>query len=564
MRPTRHPSRLLALLLLLPLALAAGAQRAAAQTAPQDIFGESIEVRVVNLEVVVTDKDGNRVTGLSPDDFRLFVDGDETPIEYFSEIVGGSAVERPEGAGEGAVQGVPAAVPGEPVGTRYLVFIDDYFSIARDRNSLLQRIADDTAFLAPGDQMAVVAFDGKKVEMLTSWTDSDRELRRVFSDAQARPAFGLQRLSELRGHERSLFAARTARSNDALRQLNPEERVFANQVASKVERSVAAATATLRGFASPPGRRVMLLLSGGWPFSPAAYTVGQRAILETGQVPNGEDLLEPLVDTANLTGYTIYPVDVPGLASASGADVEQGGRLATGLDVEPEARFDDTTTAVSIDRESNIEDTLRYVAEETGGEALINSRGNEALQAAAQDTRSYYWLGFTPERQRDDERHRIRVAVTRPGFKVRTRDSFLDMSAGAERTMSVESALLFGDPAAEGSLVVELGEPVRSGRRNMKLPLTVAIPTDAVTAIQDGDSWVVKVELRVAALDDSSRQSEVPSVPLEFRFKHQPEAHKAIPYKTELELRRVEQVLVVSVSDVVGGRSLTQRVEVTP
>ena len=327
---------------------------------------------------------------------------------------------------------------------------------------------------------------------------------------------------------------------------------------------MAAATATLRGFASPPGRRVMLLLSGGWPFSPAAYTVGQRAILETGQVPNGEDLLEPLVDTANLTGYTIYPVDVPGLASASGADVEQGGRLATGLDVEPEARFDDTTTAVSIDRESNIEDTLRYVAEETGGEALINSRGNEALQAAAQDTRSYYWLGFTPERQRDDERHRIRVAVTRPGFKVRTRDSFLDMSAGAERTMSVESALLFGDPAAEGSLVVELGEPVRSGRRNMKLPLTVAIPTDAVTAIQDGDSWVVKVELRVAALDDSSRQSEVPSVPLEFRFKHQPEAHKAIPYKTELELRRVEQVLVVSVSDVVGGRSLTQRVEVTP
>jgi VWFA-related protein len=412
--------------------------------------------------------------------------------------------------------------------------------------------------------MAVVAFDGKQVRMLTSWTDNERELRRALSDAQARPAFGLQRLSELRSHERSLAGATTERSFDVIRDLPVEDRLFANQLAGKVKRSVGAAVATLRGFAQPPGRRVMLLLSGGWPFSPAAYAVGQRQVIETGQVPGGEEILRPLIDTANLTGYTVYPVDVPGLGTAGGADVEQGGRLATGLRVDGEERFADTAIAVGIDRESNLEDTLRFVAQETGGEALINARGNEALERAAQDTRSYYWLGFSPDRRRDDERHSIRVEVTRPGLRVRTRESYLDMSTVSERTMSVESALLFGDPAGEGGLGVSLGEPTRSGRRTMKVPLTIAIPTDAVAALPEGDARVVKLELRVAALDESSRQSEVPSVPLEMRFKSKPEAGKAIPYTTEVEVRRVQQVLVVSVTDVVGGRTLTNRVELAP
>ncbi|MFL6236820.1 MAG: hypothetical protein ACJ76N_27060, partial [Thermoanaerobaculia bacterium] len=43
--------------------------------APQSVFGEQIEVRVVNVEAVVTDRQGNRVTGLKPGDFRLEVDG---------------------------------------------------------------------------------------------------------------------------------------------------------------------------------------------------------------------------------------------------------------------------------------------------------------------------------------------------------------------------------------------------------------------------------------------------------------------------------------------------------
>ena len=39
------------------------------------VFSDTVDVEVVNIEIVVTDKDGQPVTGLTVDDFRLFEDG---------------------------------------------------------------------------------------------------------------------------------------------------------------------------------------------------------------------------------------------------------------------------------------------------------------------------------------------------------------------------------------------------------------------------------------------------------------------------------------------------------
>src|SRR5947199_10341816 len=78
------------LILLLPLLVVAPGVRAADDVPPS--FGESIDVRVVNVEAVVTDGQGNRVSGLKPEDFRLRVDGKEVPVEYFSEVKDGEAL----------------------------------------------------------------------------------------------------------------------------------------------------------------------------------------------------------------------------------------------------------------------------------------------------------------------------------------------------------------------------------------------------------------------------------------------------------------------------------------
>src|SRR6187551_3732511 len=65
------------------LSLALMANTSLAQE-PAAGFGERVEVEVVNVDVVVVDRDGNRVTDLGREDFAIEVDGKVVPIDYFS------------------------------------------------------------------------------------------------------------------------------------------------------------------------------------------------------------------------------------------------------------------------------------------------------------------------------------------------------------------------------------------------------------------------------------------------------------------------------------------------
>jgi len=565
MQRKRMQTTLALIALGLLLAAAVPAAAAEAPAAGRQPFGDVVDVRVVNVEVVVTDRQGHRVPGLSPDDFELLVDGKPVPIDYFSEIRDGRAA---SGAAEAAdVLAAPVAAQGENVGVSYLVFVDDYFAIARDRNRVLAQLAADLPQLRPGDRMAVVAFDGGYLELVSDWSQSASDLRQALDAAQARPAMGLQRLAELRNHDRILRPAPSARVGDTIRSLPTEDRFFAEEVANQVKREVDATVATLRGFSNAPGRKVMLLLAGGWPFSVGAYATGTPLVQELGEVPSGNRVLQPLVDAANLLGFTLYPVDVPGLNAVSGADVERAGLRTDGLRVSPEESFSDFDSFTRVERESNLEDTLRYVAQETGGEALVNAQRLSALAATADDTRTYYWLGFTPQRQGDDRRHDVRVRLLdrEVDLRVRTRRSYFDLSRDAERAMAVEGALLFGGvpsdggAAGPGGLRAELGTVQAAGWRRIDVPVSVYVPSDLLTLLPEGDGYVAHVELRVGSRDDSRRLSEVMAVPVELRFPQLPAAGELITLERTLRLRKADQDLVVTVTDVAGGVTAATR-----
>jgi VWFA-related protein len=542
----------------LTLALPAAAwqqQQPPAAEPPPSIFGEQIEVRVVNVEVVVTDKDGNRVSGLAPSDFALKVDGKTVPIEYFSEVRGGQAIAPGAAAAGETLPGLPSLAPGTAVGTSYLVFIDDYFSIQPRRNEVLRSLKEQLTRLRPEDRMAVVAYSGRSLDMLSTWSNSERVLSRAFDEALSRPAGGVQRIAERRNFDT------TQRLNSSMgvvpgprsamsRSLTIEELGYAEHLASQVGRTVNAAVSTLRGFASPPGRKVMLLLSGGWPYSPADFVINNpnRFLTNQQEVPSGEELFRPLADTANLLGYTIYAIDVPG--------VEAQGPDASEASPEP-------ATALNL-REHEVHQSLQYVAEGTGGRALLNSLREQALPMAETDTRSYYWLGFTPGWQKNDRRHDVKVEVTRPGLKVRSRDSFIDLSRKTEVTMMVESAMLFGSPPGTTRMPMEVGTPVKDGRREMVVPITLAIPVAGITVVPLDGKHIAELELRMASVDDNGDRSDVPVVPLRMTLEQPPPAEAYLRYDTKIRLRRIEQHLIVAIFDPLGGRILTAEADVKP
>ena len=526
------------------------------------VFSEVIDVRVVNVEVVVTGSQGNRVHGLKASDFELLVDGEPTPIAYFTEIEEGFALDSTDGD----VAAVPGLGPNAPVGTNFLIFIDDLFSIERDRNRVLDRLEADLGELGPADRVAAVAFDGTRVETLTTWTNSASQFGEALDRARERPAHGLGRRGEQRivdsdresveQFERSLTIPRDVSSLASNAEISYEE-----TLSDQMERSVLAAVATMPQFADQPGRKVMLLLAGGWPRSVAIYalqTLPRDGLPTDRRVMSEDRLYGPLVSTANLIGFSLYPVDLPGPARDFRGDASRG--------LGPDPRTGDVrATPGSLEREDSVHSTLQLLARSTGGVPMINAERDAALAAAVADTRSYYWLGFEPQRRDDEAYHEIVVrSVSRPDLTVRTREGYVDRSRDREIEMAVEAALMFGDPPGAKPLDVRIGEPVRAARRRMSVSLEVAIPLDEIQLLPVAGVWQNELEVRVTAMDLEGNRADVSVEKVPIAGSSEPQPGQVFYYETDLQLRRRAHTYVVAVYDPLTGTSLTATGEIGP
>ncbi len=547
--------------LCLAFAAAAGLGTGEAQQktpAPQEpsIFGETIDVRVVNVEVVVTDGAGNRVSGLKPTDFHLKVDGKEVPVSYFSEIASGQSVAPPAAAeGSPTAEAVPGVEPGGAVGTSYLVFVDDFFPVKLKRDEVLKALKGDLARLGPEDRMAIVAYDGGRLTMVSNWSQSQTQLARAFDEAMTRPARGLDRINEFQRFQHDqTFASGTAGDDAPLdlntrmgnSGLNMTERAFGDTLFRQIEGVVNAAARTLRTFASPPGRKVLLLLNGGWPYSIQSYLRGDAPPSVSREFKDGDQLFRKLTSTANLLGYTVYPVDVPGLQTSAN-DASNATAAGSG--------------AGSL-REQEIKGTLEFVAKETGGKALRNNNRLAALTEAVADTRSYYWLGFSPTWERKDTSHKVVVTVDKPDLKVRSRTDFIDLSKKTEVTMMAESALLFGNLPGNAPLPLRVGTPVRT-KGGTEIPITLGLPSDVVTLVPVGNKYAAHAELRFAATDDTGNGSEIPVIPLDISTDHPPKPGGFIKYETKVILKGKANRLVATVYDPISGKIATAETSLT-
>ena len=533
-------SLVLAAALILAWTQAAEAQPPSGQSdepAPDLFFGEEIDVRVVNLEVVVEDRSGNRVHGLDADDFRIFVDDLEVGVDYFTEILENRAVESRGG------EAPPAIGEGDSVPTNYLLFVDDDHTHVTFRRPVVRGFANQLANLGLRDQVAVVVQSRRRLQVLSPFTTDRRRTRAALAELErGRPFGGLLRSPRL--IDQSRFAqdpqgglAPGARFDEDLTSVAADlpftamdlpsaaSEARAESLARDLEFSVTAVSSTMRSLDVPEGRKVLLLLAGDWPvgsFRLAGQGIGLRS---------DWSILDALIDTANVLGYTVYPVD--------------------------------QQRRPSLMRWQN----LRQIAEQTGGRAYVAGANLGALRRVSEDTSNYYWLGFVPEYRRDDRAHEVRVELRRPGLRVRSRGGYVDLSRRAEADMETQGRLLFPDETrthAEPVLRVEIGEPEPTGpfRRKMLVPVTVQIPVGHFPVFPFEGRFLARLELRFAVVDRNGQQARMPVIPLSLAGTTQPAPDAVVPYDTVLTLRRRPHDLLVSVHDPVSRQTVSVRTQV--
>ncbi|HEX2642404.1 MAG TPA: VWA domain-containing protein, partial [Thermoanaerobaculia bacterium] len=374
--------------------LTAGAAPGRAQTAPappagEDLFTETLDITAVDVEVVVTDRRGHPVPGLKASDFRLLVDGKPMPIDSFAEVRDGVVpAALPPETGAQPVPVPQEAVPGQEVPHSYLVFIDEFFTPPVMRNEALHGLAREIPTLRPVDRIAVVAFDGRKIKVLAPWTSPGETIQKLLeklSQEKASLAATPYSIADLEPSANQLIE----QYNNALDSAGGTGSLvdeFATEMLTPklIERSIDAATKTLRGFAAVPGRKLLVLLSGGWAYDVRAKkrTLDQR------------ERLRPLIDACNLLGYTVYPIH---LAQDGPVNLPRAGSGAATAS----AGIGNVTGYVG----SSTQNSLIATAEETGGKILLPGR-NRHLSRIAEDIRSYYWLGLT--HAGDQRRHGLK------------------------------------------------------------------------------------------------------------------------------------------------------------
>lgn len=561
MVPTSRPLAALAGLALLCLPLTA-------QQPPVETFMETIDVRVINIETVVTDGSGQRVSGLQAEDFRLLVDGREVPIDFFSEIRDGRAIEATGGEAAPAVLPTTEAPEPDAIATNYLVFVDDVFTVGAQRNLVLKKLRNGLSILGPQDRMRVMAFDGRNLVELSDWTRSETDLQEAFKMAAKRQAGG-----PFRAQEQRAFGATG---------LTGGREAYAAVLEANLRAVTGAAVTSMRVAGNPEGRKVLLLLAGGWPYeivspiSPGRANEIYEAVAAAGddwildwdpdvrmawermatlndfwRYPRGPALYAMVADTANRLGYTIYPVDVPGLGGS--------GRTMERDDVNMLA----TTNIAANPNEPRNEATLLLLAHQTGGKAILNDLRLKALDRAVEDTRTYYWLGFRSDNEGNDRRHKVRVEPRQDGLRARARRDYVDFSKGVEANMANEAALLLGRTTG-GDLTLTAGEPERLPEKQMEVPLQLSIPVDQIAVMPVDDGYAAMLEVRVRAMDNKKIPSDVGTVTANLRSDKAPPPGSRALYEFSVTLRRQPHDLAVTVRDMFTGELYTTHTKIEP
>jgi VWFA-related protein len=384
------------------------AQRPAPAATGQQQPTFRVAIDFVNMDAIVRNQQDQFVADLTKNDFEIYEDGVKQDIQSLTLVHGGRVhnlqAPPPASAQEGII--LPPSRPrSDTAGRIFLIIVDDlhmdFRNLGRIRD-LFKRISRQ--LIHDGDMFSIVSTGPSSIAVDPTYD------RKILDDSINKiSGSGLQPSEIIQGPESAE---------------GPSEVRYRAHVSFRTVYDMLTQLERITN-----RRKAVIWVSNGFDFDPFAQSrLGedpvfggrfgqtreqgqqQRDQFNRGQTFADADLARELGEvtrTANRANATLYTIDPRGLIA--GADLDQP--------LDP-AEFSEHVRKT--------QDSLRVLADETGGIAVVNQNDfDKALKRIDAETSDYYMIGYTSSNPDPLKRTRkIEVRVSRPGMRVISRTSY--------------------------------------------------------------------------------------------------------------------------------------------
>jgi VWFA-related protein len=465
-------------------------------------INERIEVNLVNVDVTVTSKGGAPVRDLTRSDFDIFEDGKrQTITNFYASDETHPAVSAVRVTAAVPAASTPAVEPDERFRRKVLVLVDNHHTTRRGRDRALAQLDIMVNDTFHGDYDWSIGVIGRGVTLVLPLS-SDK--------AAIHEALGIVRRLGTRAEGAATIAGAIDRGGvSTSKNVDlPSWSVFDADFASRVQQAadsddteralaskftVPAIIDAARGFATTPGRKIVLLLTGDLGLNDTervsfggpggGMTVrgvsGMRVNEEQATQRTLESVRRSIVQEANSADVSFFLWNVEGL---DGADLTQ-------------AHSANLATLTNNSSEF-------WIANETGGRLVAGNDPARSLQEFDTTSSSFYSLGYTPSHPDDGKYHAISVRLKRPGkYALSYRSGYSSSSSAVQLARAMTSPTAAAMQSNVLGVTLGLGAPTPDGS-NVSVPIEVKVPFRSVQFLPGKEGVVADLVVYVSVFND--------------------------------------------------------------
>jgi VWFA-related protein len=501
---------------------------------------ETIDVRIVNVDVTVTSK-GGPVRGLTRDDFEIFEDGRRQVITNFY-----ASEETPATAPATASGAAPAVA--QPEDSRFrrkvLVLVDSRHTTRRNRDAALRELEAMINDRFHGEYEWSIGVMGRRITLVLPLS-SDKQaihealeiIRRSGTRGEGNTTFTGTREADTPATPGIQKASWSAFDRDYADRLQESAAMDASEQTIAAKVTVPAYLDAVRGFASTSGRKIILLLTGDPGLNPPDNFPHEPGNGEftgvAGRSPSRasvdrkimDDLRRSIVEEANASDTSFYIWNVEGLMP--GGEWGVGSRPAT------------DTSAIS------------WLSKQTGGRLVTGNDPARAVRDFDTASSTFYSLGYSPSHPDDGKYHSISVRLKRGDYSLdyRTGYSATPSAAQLARAMTSPTAAAMQANAFPVTLSMGTSQVVPGG---VSVPIEVKVPFRSLQFLPGKTGVAANLVVYVSVFNDMGKNLVASSFHLTPGFKSgAPDLSGMLVYRNAISLRTGERHrVVVAVRDV--------------